>query len=54
MRLPQRARSSCYAAGYQLFDPEKTYAAGDKIYFVQDNKAIVAAAVGTPSFEFRL
>lgn len=44
------------AAGYQLFDPKKTYAAGDKIYFVQDNKAIVAATIGTRSFEegFRL
>ena len=39
------------AAGYQLFDPKKTYAPGDKIYFVQDNKAIVAATIGTRSFE---
>ena len=43
-------------AGYQQFDPKKTYAAGDKVYFVQANKALVAATIGTRSFEdgFRL
>ena len=28
-------------AGYQQFDPKKTYKPGDKIYFVQYNKAVV-------------
>ena len=29
-------------AGYQQFDPKKTYAPGDKVYFSQLGKAIVA------------
>ena len=43
-------------AGYQLFDPKKVYAPGDKIYFIQGHKAVVAATIGTKSFEegFRL
>ena len=43
-------------AGYQQFDPKKTYKPGDKIYFVQCNKAVVASTIGTKSFEdgFRL
>ena len=43
-------------AGYQQFDPKKTYKPGDKIYFVQYNKAVVASTIGTKSFEdgFRL
>ena len=43
-------------AGYQVFEPKKVYAPGDKIYFVQENKAVVAATIGTKSFEegFRL
>ena len=44
------------AAGYVEFDPKKTYTAGQKIYFIQENKAVVAATIGTKSFEegFRL
>ena len=38
-------------AGYQLFDPKKTYAPGDKVYFLQLNKAVVASTIGTRSFE---
>ena len=38
-------------AGYELFDPKKTYKPGDKVYFVQLNKAIVASTIGTRSFE---
>ena len=38
-------------AGYQQFDPKKTYKPGDKIYFVQYNKAVVASTIGTKSFE---
>ena len=34
-------------AGYQLFDPKKTYAPGDKVYFIQLNKAVVASTIGT-------
>ncbi len=43
-------------AGYQLFDPKKVYAPGDKIYFVQDHKAVVAATIGQKPYEegFRL
>lgn len=43
-------------AGYQVFEPKKVYNPGDKIYFVQENKAVVAATIGTKSFEegFRL
>ena len=43
-------------AGYQQFDPKKTYAPGDKVYFSQLGKAIVASTIGTRSFEdgFRL
>ena len=38
-------------AGYQQFDPKKNYKPGDKIYFVQCNKAVVASTIGTKSFE---
>ena len=38
------------------FDPKKTYQPGDKVYFVQFKKAVVASTIGTRSFEdgFRL
>ena len=38
-------------AGYQQFDPKKTYAPGDKVYFSQLGKAVVASTIGTRSFE---
>mgnify|MGYP000835174684 CR=1 FL=1 len=38
-------------AGYQLFDPKKTYAPGDKVYFIQLNKAVVASTIGTRPYE---
>ena len=43
-------------AGYVEFDPKKTYKPGDKVYFIQFKKAVVAATIGTRSFEdgFRL
>ena len=43
-------------AGYEKFEPKKTYAPGQKIYFVQEHKAVVAATIGQKSFEegFRL
>ena len=43
-------------AGYVEFDPKKSYKPGDKVYFVQFKKAVVAATIGTRSFEdgFRL
>ena len=43
-------------AGYVEFDPKKTYKPGDKVYFVQFKKAVVAATIGTRSLEdgFRL
>ena len=38
-------------AGYVEFDPKKTYQPGDKVYFVQFKKAVVASTIGTRSFE---
>ena len=38
-------------AGYEQFDPKKTYQPGDKVYFIQLNKAVVASTIGTRSFE---
>ena len=44
------------AAGYKPFEPKKTYAPGEKIYFIQEHKAVVAATIGQKLFEegFRL
>mgnify|MGYP000266019687 FL=1 len=44
------------AAGYRPFEPKKTYAPGEKIYFIQEHKAVVAATIGQKPFEegFRL
>ena len=44
------------AAGYKPFEPKKTYAPGEKIYFIQEHKAVVAATIGQKPFEegFRL
>ncbi len=38
-------------AGYTLYDTKKTYKAGDKIYFIQAAKSIVAATIGQKSME---
>ena len=38
-------------AGYEKFEPKKIYAPGQKIYFVQEHKAVVAATIGQRSFE---
>ena len=44
------------AAGYKKFEPKKTYAPGEKIYFIQEHKAVVAATIGQKPYEegFRL
>ena len=44
------------AAGYKAFDPKKVYAPGEKVYFIQENKAVVAATIGQKPYEegFRL
>ena len=44
------------AAGYKPFEPKKTYAPGEKIYFIQEHKAVVAATIGQKPLEegFRL
>ena len=44
------------AAGYKAFEPKKVYAPGEKIYFIQENKAVVAATIGQKPYEegFRL
>ncbi|MGN0707386.1 MAG: aminopeptidase [Faecalibacterium sp.] len=44
------------AAGYQLFDPKKAYSPGEKIYWVPFGRSVVAATIGSRSFEdgFRL
>ena len=34
------------AAGYKAFEPKKAYAPGEKVYFIQENKAVVAATIG--------
>lgn len=39
------------AAGYALFDHNKKYNAGDKIYFVNRHKAVVCATIGTKPLE---
>ena len=39
------------AAGYKPFEPKKTYAPGEKIYFIQEHKAVVAATIGQKPFE---
>ena len=44
------------AAGYKAFEPRKAYAPGEKVYFIQENKAVVAATIGQKPYEegFRL
>lgn len=44
------------AAGYKLYDHKMTYKPGEKVYFTQFGKAVVAATIGTRPFEdgFRL
>ena len=44
------------AAGYKAFEPKKAYAPGEKVYFIQENKAVVAATIGQKPYEegFRL
>ena len=44
------------AAGYKAFEPKKVYAPGEKVYFIQENKAVVAATIGQKPYEegFRL
>lgn len=43
-------------AGYQLFDDTATYKPGDKIYFINRKKCVLAATIGSESMEkgFRL
>ncbi|MBP8855277.1 MAG: aminopeptidase [Oscillospiraceae bacterium] len=38
-------------AGYKPFSTEATYAAGEKVYFVNRNKAVLAATIGQKSLE---
>ena len=38
-------------AGYKPFEPKKVYAPGEKIYFIQENKAVVAATIGQKPYE---
>ncbi len=39
------------AAGYEVYDDRKVYSAGDKIYFVNRQKSIVASTIGSKSME---
>ena len=39
------------AAGYRPFEPKKTYAPGEKIYFIQEHTAVVAASSVTRPYE---
>ncbi len=52
-RARGRRRERADAQGCRLpaVRPEKNYKPGDKIYFVQCNKAVVASTIGTKSFE---
>lgn len=39
------------SAGFVPFDPEKTYSAGDKVYYVNREKAIILAVIGKKSLK---
>ena len=45
------AEEALKAAGYQLYDDRKQYAAGDKIYWIHQGKAVLCGTIGTRSME---
>ena len=50
------ASRCCWLPATRLFEPKKAYAPGEKVYFIQENKAVVAATIGQKPYEegFRL
>ena len=49
--LDHASEQMLLAAGYKPFEPKKTYVPGEKIYFIQEHKAVVAATIGQKPFE---
>ena len=47
----QTSEKMLLEAGYRAFDPDAHYQAGDKIYFINRQKCVVAATVGTQPLE---
>ena len=45
------AEEALKAAGYQLYDDRKQYAAGDKIYWIHQGKVVLCGTIGTRSME---
>ena len=45
------AEEALKAAGYQLYDDRKQYAAGDKIYWIDQGKVVLCGTIGTRSME---
>lgn len=43
----EKAVSLLTNAGYKEFDPKASYKPGDKIYWVNRKKAIIASTIGT-------
>ncbi len=45
------AEKALQEAGYQLYDDRKQYAAGDKVYWIYQGKAVLCGTIGTRSME---
>ena len=45
------AEEALKAAGYQLYDDRKQYAAGDKVYWIHQGKVVLCGTIGTRSME---
>ena len=45
------AEEALKAAGYQLYDDRKQYAPGEKVYWIQQGKAVLCGTIGTHSME---
>ena len=45
------AEEALKAAGYQLYDDRKQYAPGEKVYWIQQGKAVLCGTIGTRSME---
>ena len=45
------AEEALKAAGYQLYDDRKQYAAGDKIYWIHQGKVVLCGTIGSRSME---
>ena len=47
----REAVSTLTANGFHSFDPDKTYKSGDKIYWLNHKKSVIAAVIGTRPFD---